>query len=166
MTVTLALAKQHLEYEDVDRDVLIQQYINAAVLWVEGYTGKKLTVGAVVQTENSFGHFITLNRAPFISLTSVAYTDASNVGQTLTGAKVLNGRIYPPASGWPSVGIYTGVTVTYQAGYVTTPADLVSAELLLIGHWFQNREAATDRPAQEIDLAVEALCRPYRAMII
>ena len=162
MTVSLALAKQHLEYEAVDRDVLIQQYIDAAVLWVESYTGKKLTVGAVVQAENSFGHYITLNRTPFVSLTSVAYTDANNAAQTLTGAKVLNGRIYPPASGWPSVGVYTGVTVTYQAGYATTPADLVSAQLLLIGDMFAVREGGEWK---SID-AVEALCLPYRAMII
>lgn len=39
MTVSLALAKQHLEYEADDRDELIQSYINAAVIAVTQYTG-------------------------------------------------------------------------------------------------------------------------------
>lgn len=166
MTVTLALAKQHLEYEDDDRDDLINQYIAAALAWVENYTGKKLSVGAVTQAVDGFGQYITLNRAPFVSLTSIAYTDTEGSPQAVTGARVLNGRIYPPETGWPSVGDYTGVTVTYQAGYSTAPADLISAQLLLVGHWFLNREAATERPAMENDLAVEALCRAYRDMVV
>jgi hypothetical protein len=40
--IDLAMAKQHLEYEDDDRDALIQQYIDAAQAWVEDFTGKLL----------------------------------------------------------------------------------------------------------------------------
>lgn len=164
--VSLSLAKQHLEYEDTDRDGLIAQYIAAAAAWVENYTGKKLTVGEVVQSENCFGDYIQLHSAPFVSLTSIAYIDADNAPETVTGAKVLNGRIYAPDGGWPSKADYSPVTVTYQAGYVAVPADLVSAELLLIGHFFENREAASEKPAMEIALAVEALCRPHRALLV
>ena len=164
--LTLDLVKQHLEYEDDDRNALIAQYMRAAASWVENYTGKALVQREIIQNENCFGRFIQLNRSPFASLTSIEYIDSDSAPQTLTGARVLNGRIYPPVTGWPSVGDYTGIMITYQAGYAETPADLISAQLLLIGHWFANREAANERPALQVDLAVESLCDPYRAMII
>ena len=148
--VSLSLAKQHLEYDDDDRDGLITQYIGAAAAWVENYTGKKLTAGAVVQTEDCFGGYIQLNTAPFVSLTSIQYIDTENAPQAVTGAKVLGGRIYAPTGGWPSTAPYTPVVVTYQAGYSTVPSDLISAQLLLIGHYFANRESvvtvAADTP--------------------
>jgi uncharacterized phiE125 gp8 family phage protein len=163
--VSLSLAKQHLEYDGNDRDSLITQYLNAAAAWVENYTGKKLAVGTVVETIDSFGGFIALHRAPFISLTSIAYTGTDDAAQTVTGARARNGRIYAPEEGWPSTADYTPITVTYQAGYATAPADLDSAQLLLIGHYFASREAAVvGTIASEMPLAVEALCRPYRAV--
>ena len=160
--LTLALVKQHLEYEDADRDALIQQYMNAATSWVENYTGKKLSVGAVTQSLDSFDAYILLNRAPFVSLTSIGYVAPDGTEATITGARLRNGRIYPPASGWPSVGDYTGVTVAYQAGYATVPADLISAQLLLIGDMFAGREASEWK---SID-AVYALCRPHRDTLV
>jgi uncharacterized phiE125 gp8 family phage protein len=165
--VSLSLAKQHLEYESDDRDTLITQYIGAATAWVENYTGKKLSLGAVVQSEDCFGDYIQLQSAPFVSLTSIQYIDTDNAPQVVTGAKVLNGRIYAPDGGWPSKADYSPVTVTYQAGYATVPADLVSAELLLIGHWFENREAVNvGNITSELPFAVEAICRPHRALLV
>lgn len=40
--------------------------------------------------------------------------------------------------------------------------DVRTAMLLLIGHWFANREAVTANSASEVPLAVEALLQPYR----
>lgn len=165
--VSLSLAKQHLEYDGTDRDGLISQYLNAAAAWVENYTGKKLAAGAVVQTVDSFGLFVTLERGPFVSLTGIAYTDTNGAAQTVTGARVRNGRIYAPVAGWPYIADYTAITVTYQAGYLTAPADLDSAQLLMIGHMFANREAVVvGTISQELPLAVEALCRPYRSVLV
>ena len=166
MTVTLALAKQHLEYEDTDRDALINQYIAASVAWVENYTGKKLALSTVVQEEKVFGNFINISRSPFVSLTSIEYTDINGVLRTVTGARIVKGRIYPPEAGWPATDDYTSLKITYQAGYLIEPSDLVSARLLLIGHFFLNREASSERPAQAIELSAQALCDPYRHVMI
>ncbi len=160
--LTLALVKQHLEYEDNDRDDLIAQYMRAAASWVENYTGKALLTREIVQTEDCFGRFVHLNRAPFVSLTSIEYIDADDAPQTLTGARVLNGRIYPPVTGWPSVSDYSGVTVTYRAGYDETPAALISAQLLLIANMFAGRESNEWKSSE----AVLALCQPYRNMVL
>lgn len=160
--LSLALVKQHLEYEDDDRDELIAQYMRAAKEWVENYTGKKLTVGQVVQTEYRMHPFIPLNKEPFVSLTSIEYIGTDDAPDTVAGARVLNGRVYAPVSGWPTVADYTAITVTYQAGYDETPADLVSAQLLLIADMFAGRESSEWK---SID-AVKWLCRPYQAMIL
>lgn len=115
----------------------------------------------------SFGTYIRPSRAPFVSLTSIEYVDTDDAPQTLTGARVQAGRIYAPVSGWPSLAGYSPVTLTYQAGYETTPADLISAQLLMVGHWFANREAVNvGNITTEVPFAVEALCRPYRELMV
>jgi len=164
--LTLSLAKQHLEYEDTDRDALIQQYIDASKSWVEQYTGKGLAVGVVVQIERGLAGYIVLERGPVVSLTSIAYTDTDDDPQSVSGARLQGNRVHAPLAGWPAIAEYSSVTVTYQAGYSTTPADLVSAQLLLVGHWFANREAVSEGNMGEVPLSVEALCRPYRELMV
>lgn len=165
--VSLSLAKQHLEYDASDRDDLINQYIAAAAAWVENYTGKRLTVGAVTDQFAEFGKYITPTRGPLVSVTTIAYVDTEDAAATVTGAKVVSGRIYPPEAGWPEIAENSAINVTYQAGYASAPADLVNAQLLLIGHWFANREAVNvGNIVNELPFAVEALCRPYRALTV
>lgn len=164
--VSLALAKQHLEYEGDDRDDLIAQYIAAARAWIESYTGKRLMVSTITETVDCLYDGRPLSAGPVVSLTSVDYIDTANAAQTLAGARVLSGRIYAPVGGWPSTADYTPATIVYEAGYADTPADLVSAQLLLIGHFFANREAVSERSATEVPFAVEALCAPYRGLSV
>jgi uncharacterized phiE125 gp8 family phage protein len=165
--VALALAKQHLEYEDTDRDSLITQYIAGAADWVENYTGKAMAVREIVNIFDCFVSSLLLPTGPVVSVTSVTYIDVDGAPQTLTGYRVLGSKVYPPVEGWPLTADYSAVTVTYQAGYVATPAALISAQLLLIGHSFANREAVvTGTIVNEVPLAVEALCRPYRPVLI
>lgn len=40
--------------------------------------------------------------------------------------------------------------------------DVRTAMLLLVGHWFANREAVSDKSLSEIPLAVNALLQPYK----
>mgnify|MGYP006921312446 CR=1 FL=1 len=164
MTVTLALAKQHLRVDSSEEDDLIAQYMAAALVWVEQQTGKKMAVGAVTQIAVQFGNYIPLLWGPFVSLTSIAYTDTDDAPQTVTAARVRDGRIYAPEAGWPGIADYTPIVVTYQAGYSTVPAPLDSAQLLLIGEYYDNREAGVASSA--VSAAVESLCRPYRDCLV
>ena len=54
------------------------------------------------------------------------------------------------------------VSVTFVAGYASVPTPIVQAMLLLIGHWYQNRETANANPVTSLPLAFEALITPYR----
>lgn len=52
-----------------------------------------------------------------------------------------------------------------QVGVSTTPTapkPVDHAIKLLISHWFQNRDAAGDKPSQAIAFGVDALLAPYR----
>lgn len=164
MTVSLSLAKQHLEYEDDDRDALITQYLAAAVAWVENYTGKKLSRGTVTQEIEAFDSYVQLQWGPSPASVSAAYIDENGDAQTMTDARLVRDRLYPPLAGWPTLDDYTPVTLSYTAGYTSSVADLDSAVLLLVGEYFANREAGSAKPS--VVEAVECICRPYRPVLV
>lgn len=166
--VSLALAKQHLEYEDDDRDDLITQYIDAAQAWVEGYTGLLLTRRTVVSQLDGCSRYYILGVGPDPVIDSLTYLDIDMVEQTVPPADytLANGRLYPvttlPFSRY-------GYVATITAGFTTDiPADLVSAQLLIVGHLFANREAVREAgrgmALAEVPLAAKALCDPHRAI--
>lgn len=162
--IDLALAKAQCRVTHNSEDTLLEQYIASAQAWVERYTGLLTVEGTVVDTFTAFGDYLELSRGPIVSLTSVAYVDTAGGNQTVTDARIRDGRIYAPDGGWPTIGDYTTVTVTYVAGFgpYEAPEELVQAQLLLIAHWYQNREAVAEGTFNEIPLAVEALAGPFR----
>lgn len=157
MSVTLTTAKAHLRVSGSGEDTIITAYLNAATAWIERFTGKKLTSGAVTQSFTAFGDYLDLAWGPVTVLTSVAYTDADGDAATVADARLLDGRIYPPVAGWPTNKEYSAITATYTAGYATTPTELEQAQLLLVGHFYQYRDENAPVP-----MAVDALCRPFR----
>lgn len=169
--VSLALAKQHLEYEDDDRDDLINGIIAAARAWVEDHTGVILVQRAVVETRDAFGPCLELHHWPVASITSITYLDGTGATQPMTAFRASlakrPARVFPSVgSDWPAAAFPADITVTYEAGFTDVAADcpaLLNAMLLLIGHWFANREAVGD-VGGEIRLGVEALCREHRRL--
>jgi len=167
MTVTLTQAKAQLRVTHTDEDTYITDLIARARAWVERYIASPIAASAVIDTFLEFGDYLELTRSPFISLTSIAYVDSEGDAATIdlveTPPRVQDGLIYPPTTGWPAIETYSTITVTYQAGFATTPPELDQAMLLLIGHWYQHREGvvvgATTEP---LDYAIEALVGPFR----
>lgn len=105
---------------------------------------------------------------------SIAYDDADGVEQQLTDFRLVDGSapLLLPAYGssWPVAQAEPGsVRIGYTAGYSDadgTPPDLDQAVLLLIGHYYQNREAVTGTEVRatptEMPLGVDELLEPYR----
>lgn len=165
--VTLDLAKQHLEYEDTDRDDLIGQYIAAAAGWVEDHTGKLLERRTVAQRFPSCAPSVRLNVGPDAVVDALTYLDGDLAEQTVPPADyiVVGDRLFP-VSAFPYArhGIEAAVTAGYTGD---VPPQLVSAQLLLIGHWFANRETVvTGTIATSLPLGVEALCAPFRSALV
>jgi uncharacterized phiE125 gp8 family phage protein len=168
MTVTLTQAKAQLRVTHSDEDTYITDLIARAKAWVERYTAKNIAAAEVIDTFTEFGDYLLLSRGPFVSLTSVGYV-LDGEDETLTDEQVFvrDGRIYAPTAGWPSYDTYSTITATYQAGYTTTPPELDQAMLLLIGHWYQNREGVVVGATNEtLDYAIEALAGPFRTPTI
>lgn len=164
--VDLELVKQHLEYEDDDRDDLIEQYIAAAAEWVEGYTNLLLTRRAVTRRFSSDVNHFDIFLGPDAVIDSLKYLDGDLVEQTIDPADyaLVDGRIYP-ASTFPEAkfGIVATITAGYDEG---PPADLVSAQLLYIGHLFANRETVSEKPHSEVPMAAKLLCQRYFPMMV
>lgn len=180
--VSLAEAKAHLRYMRTDQDALIEGLIGSATEHLEGRNGI-LGRALVTQTwEVRLDCFpsrhrgrIELPMPPLQSVTSVKYIDTAGVERTLTSgtdyvtdAQHMIGRIRPAyGKTWPhTIDDEGAVRITFVAGYgdaAAVPNGIRQAILLLVGHWWLNREAVGQAGGPHA-LAVEALTMPYRIM--
>ena len=163
-------AKLHCRVDGADEDTLIDGLIAAANDYVERYTGRSFATQTLRLTHDDFADDLQLPRGPVQSVTHIKYDDIAGVEQTLSTDYYTLDNVGHPAwivlnngYDWPEVldGINT-VRVTYVAGYTTVPAPVKLAMLLLIGLWYDNRTAASDRPMVEVPHAVDALLCNYR----
>lgn len=174
--LTLTEAKLHLRVDDSDDDDLIEGLIQAAREWVENHTRRSLVRRTLELRLDCFPAEIRLPRQPVASVTSVTYTDQDGNAATASAAiyqvdtygtppriVLVSGATWPT----PKVGAINAVTVEYIAGYApgeTSPTDhaanvpqaIKAAAKLLIGYWYENREAAGQVP-----MAVKALLAPF-----
>lgn len=174
--VSLAEVRQHLriDADDTSQDVVMQALIAAARDHVEQVTRSALGVQTWQWIANGFPDedTLALGKPPLTSVTSITYVDTNGATQTWAASNYV---VWPGLPGqvrlaydasWPSVREQpASVTVTFEAGYTaaTLPPSLRAAILLLVGHWFEQRQAVvTGTIATEVPLTVQALVGPYR----
>jgi uncharacterized phiE125 gp8 family phage protein len=181
--VTVTEAKSQLRLDIADDDTYIGTLITAAREWVEGQTKRAL----VAQTwdwaiDYGFpwrqGYRIDLPLNPVISVASIAYVDDAGNAATwaadqYTAVCRQNGSFIVPAYNvsLPVIrNVPNAITVRFTAGFYdntaspetgSVPQPLKQAIILLVAHWYENREAAGKAMA-EAPYAVEALISPYR----
>lgn len=174
--VTLAEAKVQCRVTHDDEDAYLEGLIRAATTYVESTLGRTIAVRTWKLTLDEFADAIEILRGPVQSVDAVQYSDEDGLTQTasasLYSTDLVSSRqwvLLNTGESWPTTldGV-NAVSVTYTAGYepADVPADIRHAILLLIGHWYANREAASDKPATTTDLAVDALLQPYRAVLV
>ena len=150
--VPLALAKLHLRVDSADEDVLIANIIAAARSHCERFCRKTFPVTTYKLTVDQFPagmQPLAIPYPPLASVTSIIYTDAGGVSQTLSASDYTvdtqsePARITPAWSKvWPFARGHTNdVAITFVAGSATYPPSVVQAMLLLIGHWYEHRES-------------------------
>jgi uncharacterized phiE125 gp8 family phage protein len=119
------------------------------------------------------GQQILLPKPHLVSITSITYVDVMGTQQTLPStAYVVDNtsepaRLVPaPGTTWPATQVYLPgcVQITYEAGSYgdgtevnNCPQTVCMAILLLVAHWYEHREAASELPLKNIPLAVDAL---------
>lgn len=153
--ISVAEAKSHLRVEISTDDTLIGNLIAAARQHAETALRRAL----ITQTWDLFldafpsrNGAISVPLPPLQTIDSIKYVDTFGVTRTLTGAKYKVDAATEPArvvptydEDWPETREeINAVTVRFTAGYGDAgddvPEKLRQAMLLMIGHWYENRE--------------------------
>lgn len=183
--LTLAETKVHLRVDSdiTDQDTLISALIAAAREWAENHTRRSFVQRTLELRLDCFPGEILLPRGPVVSVTSVKYTDDSGTLQTVSASDYQTDLYSVPAricpvfgTIWPvpGTGRLNAVVVEYEAGYAhssgsptdmadAVPSSIKSALKLMIGHWYENREAVSMANVipQQVPLAVKHLLAPF-----
>lgn len=175
--VTLAEGKAQCRVRHTDEDALITRLISAATRHVERVLDLSLMERTYKLTLDSFADAIELPRGPVSAVSSVQYVDANGDTQTVSADDYTtdlisrrNWVVRNSDASWPStLDAVNAVSVQYVAGFSELPAeyeDLRHAILLIVGHWYATREAATVDGAKEVPLAVDSLLQSYRTILV
>jgi|694.fasta_scaffold41038_9 uncharacterized phiE125 gp8 family phage protein len=158
--VTLAEAKRHLNVDIEDFDLVIQAMIVAATKYAESCAGVKFVRRNLrLQLDHlPTDTVLELPGGPLVDIdgVSIAYIDADGNSQDFDAGDYqvdyasVPGRVaLRPNKAWPTVGDgYLGCfKVTYDAGLASdvtaVPSLAKMAVLLIVGHWYKNREQFT-----------------------
>ena len=192
--VTLAEAKLHLRVDHTSDDTLISALIVAAREHVENYLGGSLVqqTRAVYLSSGPYSPF-RLPCGPVQSIESVKYTDSDGGEHTVSEDLYYltpGGELcLETFESWPTARLRGpgAIEIVYTTGYepvvtvipgeeegdpdteetdydANIPQAIKQAMLLLIGEWYEQREAAADTKytIQTIPWGVKQLLSPYR----
>lgn len=177
--VTAEEAKTHLRVDHADDDAYIGGLIMAAQGMLDGPSG---ILGRAIGLQTLELHLdgcavwpsatVDLPYPPLVAgSVAIRYVDPDGVERDLDAASfVVTGRPDQPRlvpayqHAWPTVRRSpNAMTVSYGAGYATPPAGLKHAALLLIGHWYANRETVNiGNISSTLPFTVDALIGPFR----
>jgi uncharacterized phiE125 gp8 family phage protein len=177
----LDTVKAHLRVEHSDEDELIEGYMAAAEAWIDGPVG----IGRALLTQqwrlrlDMWPGVIKIPLGPVQSVDGIQYVGLDGSTQTLDPAAYIVDLDSDPSTvsrqfgiSWPSPRLVkNAVTVTFTCGFgdaaTDVPRTIVQAMLLLVSHWFRNRDAVVGVDARdsstELPLGVSALLDPWRA---
>lgn len=168
--VTLAEAKLQCRVTSTDEDDLLTSLIQVARELVEIHTERAL----ITQTRRIWldrfpmecGQFLEIPFRPIASISSVMYRDTAGDWQTWSTDDYVTDLVSAPARIQPVYGGMYPVTqwqmnsvkVQFVCGAASgsVPAAAKHAMKLLIGHWYENREAI-GKVGGEIDLSYWSL---------
>lgn len=149
--VTVTEAKAHIRVDISDDDTLISGLIVAANDYAQMYTRRQFVTDTLVQYFTDFPDEMELLKPPLQSVTTIKYLDTDGNQQTLADSVYDVDTTIEPGivrlafnQSWPSIrNTPNSIIVTYVAGYgdaSDVPQMTKQAILLLIGHWYENRE--------------------------
>lgn len=157
--VTLALVKAALNISHSDDDTYLNHLINTVSALLDGPRGRigrcYINQSWKVSLRDPYER-IYLAGTPVTSIDSITYIDGNGDTQTFDTANVSlysqDEQYYIQCNNgihWPSglIDRPNALQVTYTAGLgpdeTTVPANVAHAAILLVGHYFENREAVT-----------------------
>lgn len=141
--VSLADVQAHLNMT-AGANAELQRFIDVAETAIGNLVGP-LTAVSTVEKHNGGGNILILRKPRAVSLTSIVYADGTTSTLSDYDLDTETGIVYwnYGTRGWFPSGTRT-ITVTYQAGWASLPADLVHAVKELVRHlWETQRGSAT-----------------------
>jgi uncharacterized phiE125 gp8 family phage protein len=176
MPLSIAEVKEHARIDLTDEDAYLGGLIGAVTAHTERYLCRSL----ITQTRRAWFDVVPcdgllLDFGPVQTLSSVKSYSLEDTESTLASTVYRLDAVSEPARVvlrynqiWPvNLRPQSAVAAQYVAGYGlagdSVPTAILQGMLLLIGHWYLNREAVvTGTIATTLPLAVESLLRPYR----
>lgn len=169
--VTTAEAKSHLRVDIDDDDTLIAGMIEAARDYFEEAARRALITQTWRLNLDAWpaGNEIELPRSPLQSVSSIVYLDEDGDSTTWSSSAYIvdadsePGRVVlAHGQSWPSGGLYPAnpIRITFVAGYGDAddvPEKFKHAIKLLVGHWYEHREAYGDGLVREVPMALQSL---------
>lgn len=187
--VTIDEAKMHLRVAlpdetgalpETDEDTLIGAFLQAATAHLDGPAG---ILGRCILSQtwridyDRFCRSLLLPLVPVSDIVSVTWRNSAGQISTIDDDEYLTevddrGNVYlrfRNAYAFPT-DLYDrqAVSVTFKAGYPVDefPPALKVAILLLVGNWYDNREATVLGSVNELPFAVRALISPFVRMAV
>jgi|TARA_R100000084_G_scaffold109442_1_gene76894 uncharacterized phiE125 gp8 family phage protein len=166
--ISTAEAKTQLRIDGSSEDTLIGNYITVARQTLEILMRRAFITQTITLKYDKFPSRIRLPRPPAISVTSIQYVDTNGATQTWSASDYTVDSQIEPASIVPAYDkdypdtrdIPNAVTVTYTAGYGAAsdvPENIKLAIRLLVGHYYENREATTIKKLSDLPLGLQML---------
>lgn len=172
-------AKHHLRVDTTADDNYIDDVIvPTAREYVEEHSLHALITQtwALVLDDWPDGDTIELPKPPLQAVNSVQYTDDDGATSTLASSKYVVDTDSTPGrlvlkrdESWPSDTLQeaAAIRIEFDAGFGDNPSDVpakaLAAMYLLIGHWYEHREAViTGTVPREIQFSVDALLANFR----
>lgn len=172
--VTADEAKEQLVVEHADDDTLIGDYITAARLFVEAWTGKQLVSATYDLFLDSWSRVIEVPRPPLSSVTTVKYTDVDGVQQTWAGANYQTdtnsqpGRIMPvEGEVFPNLqaATFNVVEIRFVAGYGAAAAVPERFKLAIkqsVAQWYEYRKPVAELRLSNVKYTLRSLLEQDR----
>ena len=179
--LSLAEAKAHCRVDYSDDDDLLTAYVQAATDMVDaewGELGRALVTQRWRATMPAFpasGHF-DITPPPVQQITSITYYDTDNAEQTLSSGVyrlTVNGEFASvdllDGASWPQTYARAdAVSVDFDAGYGDAASDVPEgirlAVRLMVGHWYEQRAAVTEKSMSALPLGIRSLLNKYRVV--
>jgi uncharacterized phiE125 gp8 family phage protein len=177
--ITTAEAKSHLRVDITDDNDYIDSLVTVARLYCENYTRRALaekTIELIMDKFPDCKDYFELPYALVSSVTHIKYKNSDGDESTWDTANYIVDNDVVPARislaynvSYPTFTEYpvSAVRVRYVCGYndsIVIPKPIKQAMLLLIGHWYENREATAFNVNRELAFSVNALLYPYKVL--
>lgn len=164
--ITVDRAKDHCYITGSRWDSLIDSLISVARETAESETWRLLLAGTYEVKLDSFpdSEILEIDEYPIKSIDSITYIDTDGAEQTVASADYsVDNESYITRiqhdSSWPSTkDQVNAVTITFTGGYdgtterLTMPKKIEQAILLMVKHWFDNRESVIKSEGNSLDI--------------